>query len=76
MQNAIKHLFQLQKDKEPSPLSDFSAYIFEYEDKATFGEKFAILRTKMHKQTWLNSIYKVEEKWAKCYMENVYTLGM
>lgn len=62
MQNAIKHLPQPQKSKESSPLSDFSTCMFEYEDKATFEEKFSILRTKVHKQTWLDSIYKVKEK--------------
>ena len=30
----------------------------------------------MHKQTWLDSIYKVEEKWAECYMRDVFSLGV
>jgi hypothetical protein len=68
-QNAIKHLLQPQKDTESSPLSDFSACMLEYEDKGTFEENFAILRTKVHKQTWLDSIYKVKEKWAVLYGE-------
>jgi len=50
--------------------------MFEYEDKTTFEEKFAILRTKVQKQTWLDSIYMVKEKWVECYMEDVYTLGL
>jgi zinc finger SWIM domain-containing protein 3 len=28
------------------------------------------------KQTWLDSIYKLKEKWAECYMKYVFTLGM
>ena len=30
----------------------------------------------MHKQTWLDSIYKVKEKWAECYMRDVFSLGV
>ena len=63
-------------NKEPSILSDFSACMYEYEDEATFEETFNIMRSKASKQTWLDSIYKVREKWAKCYMKDVFTLGM
>jgi hypothetical protein len=42
----------------------------------TFEREFAILRTKIQKQTWLDSIYNLKEKWAECYMKDVYTLGM
>ena len=34
------------------------------------------MRSKASKQTWLDSIYKVREKWAECYMKAVFTLGM
>ena len=34
------------------------------------------MRTKVSKQTWLDSIYKVREKWAECYMKDVFTLGI
>jgi hypothetical protein len=50
--------------------------MFEYKDKEIFEREFSILRTKVQKQTWLDSIYKLKEKWAECYMEHVYTLGM
>jgi zinc finger SWIM domain-containing protein 3 len=30
----------------------------------------------VHKQTWLDSIYKVREKWAECYMRDVFSLGV
>ncbi|XP_052138422.1 protein FAR1-RELATED SEQUENCE 5-like [Oryza glaberrima] len=75
MENAIKHLSQ-QENEGSSILSDFSACMFEYEDMADFEETFDTMRSKMHKQTWLDSIYKFKEKWAECYMNDVYTLGM
>ena len=65
-----------ENEKEPSILADFSACMYEYEDEATFQEAFNIMRTKASKQTWLDSIYKVREKWTECYMNNVYALGM
>jgi zinc finger SWIM domain-containing protein 3 len=92
MQNAIKHLSVKgqeeeeeeeeeeceddQEDEEPHILSDFSACMYGYEDKETFEEAFDIMRTKVHKQTWLDSIYKVKEKWAECYMRDVFSLGV
>jgi zinc finger SWIM domain-containing protein 3 len=91
MQHVVNHLAEAddeesctpppkRKDEdskeEPSILVDFSAYMYEYEDEATFQEAFNITRIKASKQSWLDSIYKVKEKWAECYMTNVYTLGM
>jgi zinc finger SWIM domain-containing protein 3 len=51
-----------QEDKEPNVFSDFGACMYGYEDKESFEEAFDIMRTKVHKQTWLDSIYKVKEK--------------
>jgi len=34
------------------------------------------MRTKVHKQIWLDSIYKIKEKWAECYMRDVFSLGV
>jgi zinc finger SWIM domain-containing protein 3 len=90
MQNVVKHLAEADTEEsctppkrnaedskeEPSILADFSVCMYKYEDEATFQEAFNIMRTKASKQSWLDSIYKVKEKWAKCYMTNVYTLGM
>jgi zinc finger SWIM domain-containing protein 3 len=56
-----------QEDDEPNVFSDFGAYMYAYEDKESFEEAFDIMRTKVHKQTWLDSIYKVKEKWVECY---------
>ncbi|PAN28737.2 hypothetical protein PAHAL_5G172900 [Panicum hallii] len=63
-------------EEELSILSDFSACMYEYEDEATFEHAFQLMKTKASKQTWLDSIYKVREKWAECYMQDVFTLGM
>jgi zinc finger SWIM domain-containing protein 3 len=63
-------------DEESHILYDFSACMFAHEDEASFEETFQIMRTKVHKQTWLDSIYKVKEKWAECYMRDVFTLGV
>ncbi|CAO2037992.1 unnamed protein product, partial [Urochloa humidicola] len=67
---------QAEGEKESHILSDFSACMFGYEDKAVFEEAFDIMRSKVHKQTWLDSIYKVREKWAECYMRDVFSLGV
>jgi zinc finger SWIM domain-containing protein 3 len=90
MENAVKHIAELadeesdaspeqeveDNDTEPSILSEFSACMYEYEDEAAFEEAFNNMRSKASKQTWLDSIYKVKEKWAECYMKDVFTLGM
>jgi zinc finger SWIM domain-containing protein 3 len=50
--------------------------MFKYEDREEFEQKFDLLRQNMIKQTWLDSIYKLKEKWAECYMKDVFTLEM
>nr|AAP55110.2 transposon protein, putative, unclassified, expressed [Oryza sativa Japonica Group] len=91
MQNAAKHLAEVDNkeesstspeqivednEKEPSILADFSACMFEYEDEETFEQAFNTIRAKASKQSWLDSIYRVKEKWAECYMKDVFALGM
>ena len=49
-----------EEDEESHILSDFSACMYGYEDKAAFQEAFDLMRSKVHKQTWLDSIYKVK----------------
>jgi len=65
MQNVVKHLAEPDDEesgaspkqevednnKEPSIISDFSAYMYEYEDEATFEDAFNIMRSKAKKQT-------------------------
>jgi zinc finger SWIM domain-containing protein 3 len=50
--------------------------MYDHEDKEAFEEAFDIMRTKVQKQTWLDSIYKVKEKWAECHMRDVFSLGV
>nr|XP_045086337.1 protein FAR1-RELATED SEQUENCE 5-like [Aegilops tauschii subsp. strangulata] len=50
------------EDEEPHILTDFSACMYGYEDPAAFEEAFVNMRCRMHKQTWFDSIYKLEEK--------------
>jgi zinc finger SWIM domain-containing protein 3 len=50
--------------------------MYGFEDKIAFQEAFDNMRCKVHKQTWLDSIYKVKEKWAECYMRDVFSLGV
>ncbi|PVH62602.1 hypothetical protein PAHAL_3G334900 [Panicum hallii] len=50
--------------------------MYGFEDKAAFQEAFDIMRCKVHKKTWLDSIYKVKEKWAECYVRDVFSLGV
>jgi hypothetical protein len=52
--------------------------MYEIDDEAEFEVAFSSMRSKVHAQTWLDSIYNVKEKWAECYMrkKNVFTLGM
>jgi zinc finger SWIM domain-containing protein 3 len=88
MQNVVKYLSSVKdkdgegegegegEDEEYHILSDFSACMYGYEDKVEFQEAFDIMRFKVHKQTWLDSIYKVKEKWAECYMRDAFSLGV
>ena len=80
MQNAIKHLCNKKndKDEESHVLTDFSACMYNIEDKETFEAAFDSLRNKVdkNKSSWLDSIYKFKEKWVECYMRDVFTLGM
>jgi hypothetical protein len=66
----MKHLAEPEKDEsstssedvvegteeESNILADFSACIYEYEDEETFKNAFDIIRTKVKKQIWLDSI--------------------
>ena len=51
-------------------------YMSEYEDEETFEQAFNTIREKSSKQSWLDSIYKVKEKWTECYMKDMFALGM
>jgi zinc finger SWIM domain-containing protein 3 len=84
MQNAVKHLSNGKNDdddkekEEPHILSEFSACMYNIEDKGAFAEAFDIIRSKVDKKkaSWLDNIYKFKEQWAECYMRDIFTLGM
>ena len=80
MQNAVKHLCNKKndEDEESHVLTDFSACMYSIEDKIAFEEAFNIMRNKVDNKrvSWLDSIYKFKEKWAECYMRDIFTLGM
>ena len=86
MQNAAKHLSDSKKDKKdddkdnkkPHILTEFSACMYDIEDKVAFDEAFDIMINKVDKKkaSWLQNIYKFKEQWAECYMRDVFTLGM
>ena len=65
-----------EEEEESHIITDFSEYMYGYEDKVEFQEAFDNMRNKVHKQTWLDSIYKLKEKWAECYMRDVFSLGV
>jgi zinc finger SWIM domain-containing protein 3 len=71
MQNAVKHLAHMGRD-ESSALAELSACM----DVKTFEKTFNSLRTKVTNDTWLGGLYQQKEKWAECYMMNIFTLGM
>ncbi|TVU13388.1 hypothetical protein EJB05_40441 [Eragrostis curvula] len=64
------------KTEDTCILADFSACMYEHEDISKFEEVFHTMRSKVQKETWLDSIYKLKEKLAECCMTNVFTLGM
>jgi zinc finger SWIM domain-containing protein 3 len=49
-----------EEETEPHILTDFSECMYGYEDKTGFQEAFDNMRHKVHKQTWLDSIYKLK----------------
>ena len=65
IQNDVKHLSPVKgqeneegedEDEESHILSDFSACMYGYEDKEAFQQAFDTMRSKVHKQAWLDSI--------------------
>ena len=52
--------------------------MYNIEDKENFEETFDMMRNKVDKKkaSWLETIYKFKEKWAECYMRDVFLLEM
>ncbi|KAL9690386.1 hypothetical protein QQ045_010784 [Rhodiola kirilowii] len=77
MQNGIRHLGNLMKDGS-SFLSHFQKCMYNYTSEEEFEIAWQTMLSEYSVQgnNWLLSIYKLKEKWASCYMKNVYSLGM
>lgn len=59
-------------------LIDFKRCVCDYGKETQFDAAWSKLLSaySVEDDTWLNSLYKVKEKWAACYMKHVLTLGM
>ncbi|XP_024199774.1 protein FAR1-RELATED SEQUENCE 9-like [Rosa chinensis] len=77
MQNGIKHLGYLMKDGSFF-LTDFAACMYEHEEEKEFEDAWNAMLCKYNvcSNPWLEKIYEIKEKWAKCYMKEVFTIGM
>ncbi|XP_065628791.1 protein FAR1-RELATED SEQUENCE 5 [Quercus suber] len=77
MQNGIKHLGNLMKDGS-SFLQVFKTCMLEFNDENEFEKTWEdmIDTYAIHDRSWLDIIYKLKGKWAKCYMKNEFTLGI
>ena len=52
--------------------------MFEFNDEIEFEKTWEdmIDTYAIHDRSWLDTIYKLKGKWAKCYMKNAFTLGI
>ncbi|XP_042490170.1 protein FAR1-RELATED SEQUENCE 5-like [Macadamia integrifolia] len=77
MQNGIKHLGNLIKDGSCF-LKEFKTCMYHYEGILEFENAWEKLHSdyQVKDSSWLNRIYKLKEKWAKCYTKNIFTLGI
>jgi hypothetical protein len=52
--------------------------MYEYDDESEFEKAWAnmIYTYKINDLSWLNSIYELKSKWAKCFKKMAFTLGM
>ncbi|KAJ4767531.1 Protein FAR1-RELATED SEQUENCE 5 [Rhynchospora pubera] len=73
-QNCIKHLSHYNKDKRDIT-GDFTACMYRYDEENEFEDAYNALKQKCG-DGWLNKIYDSREKWAHCFMKDVYTLGI
>ncbi|GKA56505.1 FAR1-related sequence 5-like protein [Tanacetum coccineum] len=77
MQNAIKNVGNIKRDN-CSLLKDFKRCMYKYGDEKKFEEAWETIidHYNVKENRWLKGMYEKKEKWAKCYMKEVYTLGM
>jgi len=77
MQNGIKHMGNFMKD-DSHFLRDFKSCMFVYDDSVEFENawKKMIQNYNVGSVSWLDSIYKLKTKWARCHTKNAFTLGV
>ena len=77
MQNGIKHLGARMKNGS-NLLRDLKFCMYKYVEKYDFEIAWDKLVDDydLKKSGWISSLYKIKEKWVKCYMKNVVTIGM
>jgi zinc finger SWIM domain-containing protein 3 len=77
LQNVTKHVGNLMKDGSFF-LRDFKDCMFEYEDETEFENAWdKMIQTYNGEHlSWLDGIYKLKTKWAKCHVKGVFTLGV
>ncbi|XP_043701757.1 protein FAR1-RELATED SEQUENCE 5-like [Telopea speciosissima] len=77
MQNAIKHLGNLMKNRS-SFLSDLKKCVYQYVEEVQFESVWEELWIKygVENNSWLNRLYGLKEKWVSSYMNNTFTGGM
>lgn len=59
-------------------LTEFSKCMYEYEKENEFKDVWDAMLCKYNVcgNLWLEKTYEIKEKWAKCYMKEVFTIGM
>lgn len=77
LQNAMKHLGHLFSEGSEFPRK-FNACVFDYEVEEEFLTNWEELLNEYDplKEGWLPNIFAVKEKWAKAYMNKVFSVGM
>ncbi|XP_062162142.1 protein FAR-RED IMPAIRED RESPONSE 1-like [Alnus glutinosa] len=73
----IKHIGNFMKDGSHF-LRDFESCMFEYDDSVEFENAWEkmIQNYNVGSVSWLDSIYKLKTKWARCHTKNAFTLGV
>ncbi|KAJ4776725.1 Protein FAR1-RELATED SEQUENCE 5 [Rhynchospora pubera] len=75
--NCVKHLSKLD-DENDHITKKFNACLYRYEEEKEFEDAINFLMEQVNGEgkEWQDFIYKSKEKWAYCFMKDVYTLGI
>ncbi|XP_048128970.1 protein FAR1-RELATED SEQUENCE 5-like [Rhodamnia argentea] len=77
MQNAMKNVGHLMRNGS-NFLTDLKKLVYEYVEVKKFEEAWdSLLSTyEATDNSWLQNLYRLKEKWARCYMKSTVTLGI